>query len=69
MLEMETTAIKPWLLRPTHLTKGHCSVAVPAKKKTTNHRDEGAGQEQNRLSLQKLHDKATKAGPTKSSSH
>lgn len=38
-LEMEIIAIKSWLLRHTHLTKGHCSVAVPANKKTTNHRD------------------------------
>lgn len=38
MLEMEIAAIKSWPLRPTHLTKGHCSVAVPANKKITNHR-------------------------------
>lgn len=35
LLEMEITAIKSGLLRPTHLTKGHCIVAAPANKKIT----------------------------------
>lgn len=67
---MEITAIKSWLLRPTHLTIGHC----PSKQ---DHKSQGCcinevREQKDRggcLSLQKLHDKATKAGPSKSSSH